>query len=296
MAEKTRGILSAIDYRNPSNKFAYTVFLLVAVVLAVIMMYPIFWVFVSAMKESSEIVRMPPTFLPKTWRWENFKEAWASYQVPRMVANTAAVYAGFVLSRLLVITLAAYSLSRLRLPFRRGFYMLFLATLMLPAAAYLVPQYLVIQELPIIKVSLYDTWWALWLPAGASSMQLLLMKGFFDEIPRELSEAGRIDGASELRILGRLILPNSKPIIAVVSIFAFMEVWNNFFWQRLILPTQARWTMAVMLWYRSFTIGGNPPMNVQLAGMTLSIIPPLVLFMIFQKYITQGVTMTGLKG
>ncbi len=296
MAEKTRGILSAIDYRNPSNKIAYTGFLLGAAVLAVIMMYPIFWVFVSAMKESSEIVRMPPTFLPKTWRWENFQEAWKSYQVPRMVGNTAAVYVGFVVSRLLVITLAAYSLSRLRLPFRRGFYMMFLATLMLPAAAYLVPQYLVIQELPIIKVSLYDTWWALWLPAGASSMQLLLMKGFFDEIPRELSEAGRIDGASELRILGRLILPNSKPIIAVVSIFAFMEVWNNFFWQRLILPSQARWTMAVMLWYRSFTIGGNPPMNVQLAGMTLSIIPPLVLFMIFQKYITQGVTMTGLKG
>jgi multiple sugar transport system permease protein len=292
----TRGILSPNDYRNPAYRVVYSFFLVAAVALAGIMLYPIFWVFISAAKESSEITRMPPTVLPKAWQWGNFEAAWKSYQIPRMVVNTAAVYIGFVASRLLVITLAAYSLSRLRLPARRAFYMIFLATLMLPAAAYLVPQYLVIQELPIIKISLYDTWWALWLPAGASSMQLLLMKGFFDEIPRDLSEAGRIDGASEIRILRSVILPNAKPIVAVVCIFAFLEVWNNFFWQRLILPSQAKWTMAVMLWYRSFTIGGNPPMNVQLAGMFMSIIPPLALFMIFQKYITEGVTMTGLKG
>jgi len=296
MEGRIRGILSPNDYRTPVYRAAYILFLSVAVLLAVIMMAPILWVFVSAAKESREIARMPPTLLPVSWHWENFALAWKSYQIPRMVLNTAIVYMGFVVSRLLVVTSAAYSLSRLRLPFRRGFYMMFLATLMLPAMAYLVPQYLVIQSLPFIKVSLYDTWWALWLPAGASSMQLLLMKGFFDEIPRELSEASRIDGASELRILRSIILPNAKPIIAVVCIFAFLEVWNNFFWQRLILPSQAHWTMAVMLWYRSFRIGGNPPMNVQLAGMLISIIPPLAMFLVFQRHITQGVTMTGLKG
>jgi multiple sugar transport system permease protein len=296
MDGRIRGILSPNDYRTPVYRAAYFLFLGVAIVLAIIMITPILWVFFSAAKEAREIVRMPPTLVPQKWHWENFVEAWKSYQVPRMFLNTAIVYVGFVVSRLGVITLAAYSLSRLRLPFRRGFYMLFLATLMLPAMAYLVPQYLVIQSLPIIKVSLYDTWWALWLPAGASSMQLLLMKGYFDEIPRELSEASRIDGASEMRILRSVILPNARPIIAVVCIFAFLEIWNNFFWQRLILPTQARWTMAVMLWYRSFRIGGNPPMNVQLAGMFISIIPPLAMFLVFQRYITEGVTMTGLKG
>jgi multiple sugar transport system permease protein len=296
MDGRIRGILSPNDYRTPVYRTAYILFFAVAIILALIMIAPILWVFASAAKQSNEIFRMPPTLLPETWHWENFAAAWKSYQVPRMILNTAVVYIGYVVSRLLVITLAAYSLSRLRLPFRRGFYMIFLATLMLPAMAYLVPQYLVIQSLPIIKVSLYDTWWALRLPAGASSMQLLLMKGFFDEIPRELSEASRIDGASELRILRSVMLPNAKPIIAVVCIFAFLEIWNNFFWQRLILPSQARWTMAVMLWYRSFRIGGNPPMNVQLAGMFISIIPPLAMFAVFQRYITEGVTMTGLKG
>jgi multiple sugar transport system permease protein len=291
-----RGILSDQDFRNPGYRAVYALFIVVAALLSLIMVYPFFWVFVSAAKQSNEIARVPPTFLPTRWEWGNFEAAWRSYQIPRMFMNTALVYIGFVVSRLLVITPAAYALSRLHLPFRRGFYMLFLATLMLPEAAYLVPKYLVIQELPIIKVSLYDTWWALWLPAGASSMQLLLMKGFFDEIPREISEAGRIDGASELRILRSLIIPNARPIVSVICIFAFMEVWNNFFWQRLILPSQPKWTMAVMLWYRTFAIGGNPPMNVQLAGMFISIIPPLVLFLIFQRAITQGITMTGLKG
>lgn len=296
MEKRTRGILSPNDYRAPVYHAVYILFLAVAVLLAAVMLAPILWVFLSAAKESAEFMRMPPTLVPSKWHWENFAAAWKSYQVPRMLLNTAAVYLGYVISRLLVITPAAYALARLRLPWRRGFYMIFLATLMLPAMAYLVPQYLVIQSLPLIKVSLYDTWWALWLPAGASSMQLLLMKGFFDEIPRELSEASRIDGASEIRILRSVILPSAKPIMAVICIFAFLEVWNNFFWQRLILPSQARWTMAVMLWYRSFRIGGNPPMNVQLAGMFISIIPPLAMFMVFQRYITEGVTMTGLKG
>jgi multiple sugar transport system permease protein len=296
MEGRIRGILSPNDYRTPLYRAAYIMFLVGACLLAVGMLAPILWVFLSANKESSEIYQVPPTLLPKTWHWENFETAWKSYQVPRMFLNTAIVYLGFILSRLLVITPAAYALSRLRLPLRRGFYMLFLATLMLPAMAYLVPQYLVIQSLPIIKVKLYDTWWALWLPAGASSMQLLLMKGFFDEIPRELSEASRIDGASELRILRSVMLPNARPIVAVICIFAFLEIWNNFFWQRLILPSQARWTMAVMLWYRSFRLGGNPPMNVQLAGMFISIAPPFLLFLLFQRSITQGVTMTGLKG
>jgi multiple sugar transport system permease protein len=169
--------------------------------------------------------------------------------------------------------------------------MVFLATLMLPTSAYLVPSYVVIKDL-----GLYDSWWALWLPAGANSMQLLLMKGFFDGIPKELSEASYMDGASDGRILRSVVLPNSQPIVAVVAIFTFLDVWNNFFWQRLILPSPRNWTMAIELWYRSFVIGANPALDIQLAGMFISLVPPLVLFLLFQKHITEGVTLSGIKG
>ena len=293
---RTRTILSDGERRVPQYRLVYGVCYALGVLLALSMLFPIAWVFFSALKDSSEIMRVPGTFLPSTWNWTSFTEAWTKYQIPRMVFNTVVVYLGFLVSRLFVVTLAAYALSRLPVPFRRTIYMIFLATLMLPATALLVPQYLVVAELPLIKVSLIDTWWSLWLPAGVSSMQLLLMKGFFDDIPKELSEAAKIDGASETRTLRSVILPNAKPIVAVVAIFAFFEVWNNFFWQRLVLISQQKWTMAVMVWYRTYTIGGNPPLNVQLAGACMSIVPPLLLFLIFQRFITQGITMTGLKG
>ena len=296
MAERNRTILSEGEYRVGSYRLVYGICYALAIVLALTMLLPIAWVFLASLKQPAEIMHVPPTLLPHTWNWQAFADAWKRYQVPKMAFNTTAVYLGYVASRLFVITLAAYALSRLPVPFRRGFYMVFLATLMLPDQALLVPKYLVVASLPILKISLIDTWWSLWLPAGVNSFQLLLMKGFFDDIPKDLSEAARIDGASETRTLWSVILPNSKPIVAVVAIFAFFEIWNNFFWQRLVLVSQAKWTMAVMVWYHTYTIGGNPPLNVQLAGACMSIVPPLILFLIFQRYITQGITMTGLKG
>jgi multiple sugar transport system permease protein len=291
MAESTRGILSPNEYRSPKYSGFYAVCLIIGIALAVGMIFPILWVLLSGLKPAGDIYRLPQTLFPKTVMWENFAEAWRVYDIPRIVLNSFLVYLGVLVSKLLVITLAAYALSKMELPFRNVIYMVFLATLMLPTTAYLVPSYVVIKDL-----GLYDSWWSLWLPAGANSMQLLLMKGFFDGIPKELSEASYIDGASDSRILRSVVLPNAKPIIAVISIFTFLDVWNNFFWQRLVLPSPKNWTMAVELWYRSFVIGGNPAMNIQLSGMFISIVPPLVLFLLFQKYITEGVTLTGIKG
>lgn len=291
-----RGILSPNEYKSPGMRLAYGLFLTVAVSLTVIMFYPFFWVLTGALKNSNEIYQVPPTFLPTDWRFDNFAKAWGIYEFPRMIGNTMVLFAGFFVSKVLVITLAAYALSRMKLPFRRAFYLVFLATLMLPTVAYLVPSYLVIQQLPGLDFGLLDTPWAIWLPAGADSFTLLLVKGFFDDIPKELSEAGRIDGASEFRVLYRIILPLSKPILAVIGIFAFLTIWNDFFWQRLVLISPENWTISVMLWYRSAVVGATPAINVQLAAMFLSILPPMVLFLLTQKNITTGVSMTGIKG
>jgi len=287
---EVRGILSPSEYRRPRYRFAYVSCVLLAIALALVMLYPVLWVFLSAVKPPAEIYRNPPTLFPQTVDWQNFAQAWKSYEIPRMVLNTLVVFAGFLLSRLVVVTMASYALSRLDLPFRRAIYVLILSTLALPTFAYLIPSYLVIKDL-----GLYDSWWALWIPAGASAFQILVVKNFFDGIPKELSEASRMDGASEPRILWSVILPLSKPVLAAVSIFSFLEVWNNFFWQRLIFSDPKIWTMPVMLYFKSFTIGGNPPVNVQLAGMFLSLLPPLVVFALFQRQITNGVTMTGIK-
>ena len=285
-----RGILSLAEYRRPRYRAVYALCLLLAVALALIMLYPVLWVLLSAVKTPAEIYRNPPTLFPQAADWENFAQAWKSYEIPRMAFNTLVVFLGFILSRLTVVTMASYALSRLDIPFRNGIYVIILSTLALPTFAYLIPSYLIIKDL-----GLYNSWWALWIPAGANAFQILVVKNFFDGIPRELSEASRMDGASEVRILWSVIIPLSKPVLAAVSIFSFLEVWNNFFWQRLIFSDPSIWTMPVMLYFKSFTIGGNPPVNVQLAGMFMSLLPPLLVFALFQRQITNGVTMTGIK-
>ncbi|HTH13501.1 MAG TPA: carbohydrate ABC transporter permease [Spirochaetia bacterium] len=296
MAHIDRGILSPNEYKTPAMRLAYGFFLLLGVGLTLVMFYPFFWVLTGALKDSNEIFLIPPTFLPSNAHWDNFFRAFTYYEFPRMIWNTLVLFAGYFVSRVLVVTLAAYALARMKLPFRRGFYLLFLATLMLPTVAYLVPSYLVIQKLPFVDFGLLDSNWSIWLPAGADSFSLLLMKGFFDDIPRELSEAGRIDGASEGGILVRIIVPLSKPILAVIAIFAFLTIWNDFFWQRLVLISPENWTISVMLWFRSTVVGATPPINIQLAAMFLSILPPMLLFLVSQKNITTGVSMTGIKG
>jgi len=291
MAEaEIRGILSPNEYRRPGYRLVYWGCLALAVGLAIVMLYPVLWVLLSAVKTPAEIYRNPPTLVPSVFAFENFAQAWTSYEIPRMFLNTSLVFLGFIVSRLFVVTTAAYALSRLDVPFRRTIYLVIMSTLALPTFAYLIPSYLV-----IINLGLYNSWWALWIPAGASAFQILIVKNFFDGIPKELSEASRMDGATEFRILWSVILPLSRPVLAAISIFSFLEVWNNFFWQNLIFNDMAIWTMPVMLYQKSFTIGGNPPINVQLAGMFMSLVPPLIIFILFQRNITNGVTMTGIK-
>jgi multiple sugar transport system permease protein len=287
-----RTIISEFDRRRFSVKIGYSLCVLFAVGLAVTTFYPLFWVFFGSLKDAGEIFVVPPTVLPKTFLWENFIKAWAVYEIPKVFLNTFYVFAGVIGVKLLVLSSAAYAISQLKVPFKKTFYLIFLATLILPFFAYIIPTYLVID-----KLRLLDTYWALWLPAGADSFSLLLLKGFFDDIPKELFEAARIDGASETRILRSIVLPISKPILAVLSIFAFMGVWKDFIWQQIILPSAGNWTISVSLYYHSLNkLGATLPYNIQLAAMLLSTLPPMLIFLFFQKYLIGGVTLSGIKG
>src|SRR5262249_17774372 len=150
-----------------------------ALLLTLVMFYPFVWVFSSALKGPDEIYTIPQTVLPAHWLWDNFAKAWDFYEFPRVMLNTLVLFAGYFVSKLVVLSLAAYALSRLRLPFRWGFYLTFLATLMMPPVAYLVPSYMVMRDVPLFHVNLIDSYFSIWLPAAADSFSLLLLKGFF---------------------------------------------------------------------------------------------------------------------
>ena len=292
MKVTNRTVISVFDLKKSSVRFGYTLCYILAAGLAAIMIYPLLWVLFGSLKEAGEIFLVPPTLLPKTFLFQNYLAAWQIYEIPKVVCNTFIAFIGFLLVRFVVLSSAAYALSHLKLPFRTGLYMIFLATLMLPFFAYIIPAYLVVFQLGML-----NTFWAIWLPAGADSFTLLLLKGFFDGIPGELFEAARIDGASELKILRAIVLPLSKPILAALTIFAFMAVWNNFLWQQIVLSSGDKWTISVSLWFRSLgNVGATIAQNIQLAAMLVSTVPPLIVFMFFQKYIIEGVTFSGIKG
>jgi len=171
----------------------------------------------------------------------------------------------------------------------------FLAALMVLGLAMMVPKYVILQDLPLFGWNLLDSYWAFWLPAGANAFNILLLKTFFDGIPDDLIDAATIDGATELRTFWQILLPLSKPILATLTIFIFLGAWNNFMWPYIVISTTEKQPLMVAI-YDSVFKSAVFAQNDIMAAITIAIIPPIVVFFVLQKYITQGITLTGIKG
>jgi multiple sugar transport system permease protein len=187
---------------------------------------------------------------------------------------------------------AAYALSKLRPAHGNVVLGMMLATLMLPVSALLVPTYLTVTDVPLVHVNLINTPYAIWLPGAANAFNIFILKRFFDQIPGELLDSARIDGAGPLRVLVSIVLPLSRPVLAVVSIFAVVGVWKDFLWPMLVLPEPSKQPITVALG----RLAEFMPANQLLAGMVMASIPLLVLFLIFQRHIISGLTAGSLKG
>jgi multiple sugar transport system permease protein len=167
-----------------------------------------------------------------------------------------------------------------------------LATLMIPSTVLLVPLYLTVRDVPILHANLLNTPFAIWFPAAANAFCIFLLKRFFDSIPGELLEAAAIDGASSWRVLWSIVLPISRPIIAVVSIFAVVGVWKDFVWPLLVLPDSNRMTVSVAI----SSLSEQTPQNILIAALVIASIPAVAVFLLFQRHIMAGLTAGGLKG
>ncbi|HEY7850258.1 MAG TPA: carbohydrate ABC transporter permease, partial [Ktedonobacterales bacterium] len=172
----------------------------------------------------------------------------------------------------------------------------FLSTLMVPALAYLIPQYLTVVHLSIFGVSLINSWWAVWLPEAANAFNIIVLKSFFDTIPNELCDAARIDGASALQVFLYIIVPLSRPALAVVAMFTIFATWKDFLWPLLVLVDTSKQPISVALYQLGIAASNGVPQNVLLAGFIFAMLPPVILFLIFQRQIIRGVNTTGLKG
>jgi multiple sugar transport system permease protein len=262
---------------------------LLLVGLVVIGLGPILWLAKAAVTPTNDTISHPMSLFPHGFAWSNLHDAWVNVNVGRYFWNTIVLAFGSWLVQIIVAATGGYALSVLRPSYARFVTGLLLLTLFIPTVVLLVPLYIEIVRPPIVHHSLIDTYWAVWLPAGASAFNVILVKRFFDNIPRELFEAARIDGAGPFNLFWKIVLPLSKPILGVVSVFALLASWKDFLWPLLVLPSPDKQPLSVRL----PTIQSQTSLGVFLAAMFIACLVPIAGFLIFQRSFLRG---TGLGG
>jgi multiple sugar transport system permease protein len=292
-----RTLISPLVLRHPGARAIYWSVFALLLLSTLVTFGPLFWMFTSALKSSIEIFQSPPTIWPLHPAWSNYSNAWNVLQYPLYFGNTLILAAGAVILQLLVSATAAFSLSKLRPAGKNIIQFVFFSTLMVPPVVYLIPQFVNISNLPLIHVSLINNWAGVWLPEAASALNILILKSFFDTIPTELTDAARLDGASPWQMFSRIILPLSRPALAVVTIFTVVASWKDFLWPLLVLFNPEVQPLSVAIYHEAGINSNFPlPFNYLMAGLVLASVPPILLFLLFQRQIIRGINLTGLRG
>lgn len=287
-----RGFFSNTELHTPSGRLYYAVAVVILLLVALVVMFPFFFAFTSGLKDSTEIFRSGLNLFPDIPRWENYQEAWTRFEMARLFGNSFLISGVGVVLRLLVSAAAAFSLSKLK-PIGGRFIILgFLLTLMVPSMAYFVPLYTTIAKLPVVNISLLNSYWGLWLPYCVDAFSIFVLKTFFDRIPRDLIDSARVDGASALQMLFRIVLPLSRSILIVLCVLAFVGLWKDFLLPYLVLTDPYKQPITVRLFY----IADDYSINLQMAASFMALLPPLLLAIALQRYMKIGLTLGGVKG
>jgi multiple sugar transport system permease protein len=291
----TRTLISEVQLNRRSGKIVYRVVLtLVIVVFTLVFIGPLYFLFTDGLKSTQEAIATPPTLYPHDLYPSNYVQAWNRLDVGRMLLNSVYYAAGALAFQLVFDVTAAYSLSKLRPVLGNIVLFLMLGTLMIPATVLVVPQYVTIVDMPLVHWNLVGSPEAIWLPSVANAFNIFLLKRFFDSIPTDYIDAAAVDGASRLMILWKIVLPISRPILGVVSIFATVAVWKDFLWPLLVEYgyTPTREGLNVGIWQATY----GTPENLIIAASAMAAIPTIAFFLIFQRNIMAGLTAGGIRG
>ena len=253
------------------------------IVVALIFLFPLFWMVSNAVRSNAEVLAVPVRLFPGAVQWGNFAEAWLQLPFGRFFLNSAIVAGSVTIITIIVSSLAAYAFARLRFPGREGILIAYLGTLMIPQVLLVIPLFLIVSNLGWV-----NTYQGLILPMAFSSFGAFLLRQFFLSIPRELEDAALIDGASRLRILVSIILPLAMPAIGLLALFTFISQWNNFLWPLIVVNGMDHATLPLGL--TMFQTQQGTAWNFIMAGATLSMLPGIILAIILQQVIYNGIT------
>lgn len=251
---------------------------------------PFLWMLLGSIKTQAELARIPPTWLPEAPTWNNYATLFSQLNFPVYFLNSVIIAVSVTVLNLLFCSMLGYALAKLKFTGKHVIFLLVLGTLMVPGAVTLVPLFILMSKLHLV-----NSLSAVILPEAAAATGVFLMRQFMLDIPDELLDAGRVDGASEFYIFSRLVLPLSGPALATLTILTFLGSWNDFLWPLIVLTSDQKYNLPVAL--ATFAVGQHTvDTGLLMAGAVVVVIPVIVVFLLLQRYFTQGIVMTGLKG
>jgi len=255
------------------------------------MLLPFFWMFSASLMTSKEVAHLPPPLLPAQPQWQNYVDVAQVVPLGRAYVNSVLVTSLTVVGILFTSSLCGFAFAKYEFPGRNVLFLLILASMMIPFFVTLIPVFYIVRQLGWL-----DKYAGLILPSVVSAYGIFLMRQFMLDIPDELLDAARIDGASEFRIYWQIIIPLSGPALATLGSFNFIGSWNAFLWPLLVIQSRKLYTVPLAL--NSLRTYGMEAQfhNLQMAGTAVSVIPALLVFVALQRYFVRGIALTGLKG
>ena len=250
---------------------------------------PFAWMFLGSFKTQGELLRVPPTWWPEAPTTQNYDDLFSKANFPRYFLNSTFVALAVTAGNLVFCSMIGYALAKLRFKGRNALFLLVMATLMVPGMVTFVPLFVL-----VTNAGLANSYPGLILPFLVSPFGVFLMRQFFSGLPDDLMDAGRVDGSSELGIFARIMLPLTRPALATLGILTFLGSWNNFLWPLVIAQTEDKYTLPVAL--ALYSTGQNAQnFGLLMAGAVVVVIPVLVMFLAFQRHVTKGIAITGIK-
>jgi multiple sugar transport system permease protein len=251
---------------------------------------PFLWMLATSFKSATEIVRLPPTIIPENFTLQSYQTIFNDPRVPleRFYLNSVIVSACIVSMVLFTSSLAGFVFAKYQFFGKNLFFTMILATMMIPFQVVMIPLYLV-----LVRLGITDSLWGLIVPGATSAFGIFLMRQFIESLPSELIDAARIDGATEFGIYARIVLPQMGAALATLGIFQFMGTWNDYLWPLIVITTTERRTLPIMLtWYNS---QHGARTDLTMAASVLVILPIVIIYFLFQRWIVRGIALTGFK-
>lgn len=273
--------------RTTSSIIAKSISYALLSVLGASMMIPFLWMIFGTFKTPSEL--MTPKFLPQQIQWANYQKALSTSNIADWYKNSLIVAVISTVGVVFFDSLAGYTFAKFHFPLKKIFFILILSTLMIPTEMLIIPWYIM-----AARYGWVDTYWGIAFPGVITAGGVFLMQQFMRGVPDELIDSARIDGLNEFQIFLRIAMPLSMPAVGALAIFNFLGNWNAMLWPLIVTSSRAQMTLPVGMLF--FSNEANSAWEMIMTGATLSILPLMIVFLFFQRYIIQGIAITGIKG